>query len=83
MSQKLESLIDLAWEGRANLTPLNSPEVRDAVEEVIKGLNNGSLRVAERQSVGQWKVNQWVKKAVLLSFRLTENKVVRAGELGF
>jgi 2,3,4,5-tetrahydropyridine-2,6-dicarboxylate N-succinyltransferase len=83
MSQKLESLIDLAWEGRANLTPLNSPDVRDAVEEVIKGLNNGSLRVAERQGVGQWKVNQWVKKAVLLSFRLTDNKVVRAGELGF
>ncbi len=83
MSQKLESLIDLAWEGRANLTPLNAPEVRDAVEQVIKGLNNGSLRVAERQSVGQWKVNQWVKKAVLLSFRLTDNKMVRAGELGF
>ena len=83
MSQKLESLIDLAWEGRANLTPLNAPEVRDAVEEVIKALNNGSLRVAERQSVGQWKVNQWVKKAVLLSFRLTDNKLMRAGELGF
>jgi 2,3,4,5-tetrahydropyridine-2-carboxylate N-succinyltransferase len=83
MSQKLENLIDLAWEGRANLTPLNSPEVRDAVEEVIKSLNNGSLRVAERQGVGQWKVNQWVKKAVLLSFRLTDNKVMRAGDLGF
>jgi 2,3,4,5-tetrahydropyridine-2-carboxylate N-succinyltransferase len=83
MSQKLESVIDLAWEARANLTPLNAPEVRDAVEEVIKGLNNGSLRVAERQGVGQWKVNQWVKKAVLLSFRLTDNKVVRAGDLGF
>jgi 2,3,4,5-tetrahydropyridine-2,6-dicarboxylate N-succinyltransferase len=83
MSQKLEALIDLAWEGRAKLTPLNAPEVRDAVEQVIKGLNNGSLRVAERQSVGEWKVNQWVKKAVLLSFRLSDNKVVRAGELGF
>ncbi|KNZ31610.1 MAG: 2,3,4,5-tetrahydropyridine-2,6-carboxylate N-succinyltransferase [Methylibium sp. NZG] len=83
MSQKLESLIDLAWEGRAKLTPTNSPDVRDAVEEVIKGLNNGSLRVAERQGVGQWKVNQWVKKAVLLSFRLTDNKMVRAGDLGF
>jgi 2,3,4,5-tetrahydropyridine-2,6-dicarboxylate N-succinyltransferase len=83
MSQKLEALIDLAWEGRAKLTPLNAPEVRDAVEQVIKGLNNGSLRVAERQSVGEWKVNQWVKKAVLLSFRLNDNKLVRAGELGF
>ena len=83
MSQKLETLIDLAWEGRASLTPLNSPEVRDAVERVIKGLNNGSLRVAERQGVGQWKVNQWVKKAVLLSFRLTDNKVIHAGDLSF
>jgi 2,3,4,5-tetrahydropyridine-2,6-dicarboxylate N-succinyltransferase len=83
MSQKLEALIDLAWEGRANLTPLNSPDVRDAVEQVIKGLNNGSLRVAERMGVGEWKVNQWIKKAVLLSFRLSENKVMRAGELGF
>ena len=83
MSKELESIIDLAWEGRTNLTPLNSPDVRKAVEQVISGLNNGSLRVAERQGVGQWKVNQWVKKAVLLSFRLTDNKVVRAGELGF
>ena len=83
MSQKLEALIDLAWEGRAKLTPLNAPEVRDAVEQVIKGLNNGSLRVAERLGVGEWKVNQWVKKAVLLSFRLNDNKLVRAGELGF
>ncbi len=83
MSQKLETLIDLAWEARASLTPLNSPEVRDAVEEVIKGLNKGHIRVAERQAVGQWKVNQWVKKAVLLSFRLNDNKLMRAGDLGF
>ena len=83
MKQTLENIVDLAWEGRANLTPTNSPEVRDAVEQVIKGLNNGSVRVAERQGVGEWKVNQWVKKAVLLSFRLSDNKVVHAGELSF
>jgi len=83
MSKELESLIDLAWEGRANLTPQNSPEVRDAVEQVIKGLNKGAIRVAERQGVGQWKVNQWVKKAVLLSFRLKDNRVMHAGDLAF
>jgi 2,3,4,5-tetrahydropyridine-2,6-dicarboxylate N-succinyltransferase len=83
MTQKLEALIDLAWDGRADLTPTNSPEVREAVEQVIKGLNKGEIRVAERQGVGEWKVNQWVKKAVLLSFRLTDNRQIRAGELGF
>ncbi len=50
---------------------------------MIRELNAGRLRVAERQSVGQWTVNQWVKKAVLLSFRLSDNKVMRAGDLGF
>ena len=83
MTQKLETFIDLAWEGRASLTPTNSPEVRDAVERVISDLNKGRIRVAERQGVGQWKVNQWVKKAVLLSFRLNDNKLMRAGDLGF
>ena len=83
MSQTLESLIDLAWEARASLTPTNSPEVREAVERVIKDLNKGRVRVAERQGLGQWKVNQWVKKAVLLSFRLNDNKLMRAGDLGF
>ncbi|MEA2721301.1 MAG: 2,3,4,5-tetrahydropyridine-2,6-dicarboxylate N-succinyltransferase, partial [Candidatus Eremiobacteraeota bacterium] len=55
----------------------------EAVEEVIAALNAGRLRVAERQGVGQWTVNQWVKKAVLLSFRLNDNQVMRAGDLGF
>ncbi len=83
MSNDLQNSIDLAWEARTSLTPTNAPEVRDAVERVIAELNGGRLRVAERQGVGQWKVNQWVKKAVLLSFRLNDNKLVRAGELGF
>ncbi len=83
MTQQLQSIIDLAWDNRAALNAVNSPEIREAVEETISQLNNGSLRVAERQSVGQWTVNQWVKKAVLLSFRLNDNKVMRAGELGF
>ncbi len=83
MTHPLQNTIDLAWEGRADLTPTNSPEVRLAVEQVIDDLDHGRLRVAERQAVGQWSVNQWVKKAVLLSFRLNENKAMRAGELGF
>ncbi|MEN9418929.1 MAG: 2,3,4,5-tetrahydropyridine-2,6-dicarboxylate N-succinyltransferase [Pseudomonadota bacterium] len=83
MTSQLQSLIDLAWESRAELSALNAPEVREAVEHVIAELNAGRLRVAERQAVGQWSVNQWVKKAVLLSFRLTDNRIMRAGDLGF
>jgi len=83
MTQELQSTIDLAWENRAALTPTNSPPVREAVDHVLNELNHGRLRVAERQGVGQWSVNQWVKKAVLLSFRLYDNQVVRSGDLTF
>ena len=80
---ELQSLIDLAWEGRASLNAVNSPNIFEGVETVIAELNAGRLRVAEREGVGQWRVNQWVKKAVLLSFRLHENQMMRAGDLGF
>ena len=80
---QLQAVIDTAWESRAQINALNAPEVRDAVEEVISNLNKGRIRVAERQAVGQWQVNQWVKKAVLLSFRLNDNQIMRAGDLGF
>ena len=83
MTQQLQAIIDAAWENRANVSAASTPEVRDAVEHVIADLNKGRIRVAERQGVGQWTVNQWIKKAVLLSFRLNDNKVVRAGDLGF
>jgi 2,3,4,5-tetrahydropyridine-2-carboxylate N-succinyltransferase len=83
MSTDLQNTIDLAWEGRADLTATNAPAVRDAVEHVIADLNAGRLRVAERQGVGRWTVNQWVKKAVLLSFRLNDNHLMHAGELAF
>ena len=83
MSQQVQNIIDLAWENRATINAVNSPEVREAVEQVIADLNAGRLRVADRQGVGQWTVNQWVKKAVLLSFRLNDNKTMRAGDLGF
>ena len=83
MTQQLQSTIEVAWEGRASISADNSPEVREAVETVIAELNAGRLRVAERQGVGQWTVNQWVKKAVLLSFRLNDNKLIQAGGLSF
>ena len=83
MTHKHRNLIDLAWEGRTQITATSAPEVRAAVDEVIADLNAGRIRVAERQGVGQWTVNQWVKKAVLLSFRLNDNRAMRAGDLGF
>jgi 2,3,4,5-tetrahydropyridine-2,6-dicarboxylate N-succinyltransferase len=79
----LQATIDLAWDNRAQADALGGPDIRDAVEHVIGELNAGRLRVAERQGVGQWTVNQWVKKAVLLSFRLADNQIMRAGELTF
>ena len=84
MTQQLQNIIDAAWDDRANITIANAPkELTDAVEHVIAELNKGRLRVATRQSVGQWTVHQWIKKAVLLSFRLKDNVVMRAGDLGF
>ena len=84
MTQQLQQTIDAAWENRANISPRSAPkEVADAVEHVIAALNKGEMRVATRESVGKWTVHQWIKKAVLLSFRLKENEVIRAGELGF
>ena len=80
MSQSPQSGIEQAWDNRANLSAGDiSSEIRNAVSAVIDGLNRGRIRVAERRSVGQWEVNQWVKKAVLLSFRLEDNKVMPAG----
>lgn len=80
----LQAIIDAAWENRANLSPSAAPkEVLEAVEHAIEQLNNGTLRVATQQGVGQWTVHQWLKKAVLLSFRLKDNELMRAGELGF
>jgi 2,3,4,5-tetrahydropyridine-2-carboxylate N-succinyltransferase len=71
--------IDQAWEQRASITPANAPRVlREAVEEVIAGLDSGRLRVAEKAG-GEWITHQWVKKAVLLSFRLEDNRVMEGG----
>jgi len=79
----LQSIIDTAFENRASLSPASAPaEIRNAVEEVIAGLDAGTLRVAEKKD-GQWVVNQWIKKAVLISFRLRDNELVQAGGLNF
>jgi len=79
-NQLLENLINHAWDNRANINQQNvTAELKNAVASVIDGLNNGSLRVATRVSVGNWTVNQWVKKAVLLSFKLQDNEVMSAG----
>ncbi len=84
MTQQLQSIIDSAWDNRANLSPTSAPaEIKEAVEHVISQMNKGLLRVATRESVGKWTVHQWIKKAVLLSFRLNDNEIVKAGDLGF
>ncbi|GAD20398.1 2,3,4,5-tetrahydropyridine-2,6-dicarboxylate N-succinyltransferase [Acidovorax sp. MR-S7] len=84
MTQQLQTLIDNAWDNRASLSPAAAPkEVVDAVEHVIAELDSGRLRVATREGVGQWTVHQWIKKAVLLSFRLKDNARMQAGDLAF
>jgi 2,3,4,5-tetrahydropyridine-2-carboxylate N-succinyltransferase len=71
--------IEEAWDERARLNPENAPRaLREAVEEVIAGLDAGRLRVAEKAG-GEWITHQWIKKAVLLSFRLEDNRVMEGG----
>ena len=84
MTQQLQKIIDAAWEDRATLSVHSTPvEISDAVEHVIVQLNSGQLRVATRQAIGQWTTHQWIKKAVLLSFRIKDNVIIKAGDLGF
>ncbi len=76
---ELQALIDAAFENRAGITPANAdPRLRDAVADVLAQLDAGKLRVAEKIG-GEWTTHQWIKKAVLLSFRLEDNAVVRDG----
>lgn len=79
---ELQQIIDSAWEQRTEITPSsNHQEVRHAVSHIIAQLDSGALRVAEK-SDGEWQVNQWVKKAVLLSFRLENNVPMQVGSAG-
>ena len=82
MTQQIQKLIDDAWEDRANITSANaSKALRDAVSLVIDMLDRGMVRVAEKTN-GEWVVNQWTKKAVLLSFRLEDNFTIPTGTSG-
>ena len=75
----MKTIVEEAWENRTSLGPANAPKaLRGAIEEVIAGLDSGKLRVAEK-SGGEWLTHQWIKKAVLLSFRLEDNRVMEGG----
>ena len=77
--QDIQPIIEEAFEHRAELTPRNvSSRVKDAVHEAIERLDSGRARVAEKQA-GQWVVNEWLKKAVLLSFRIEDNHFIKGG----
>ena len=75
MSAQLEATIDSAWDARDTINPGTTGNVRDAVDTALMLLDSGDRRVAEKID-GQWTVNQWLKKAVLLSFRLNDNMIV-------
>ena len=75
----LESLIDAAFERRSEITPDQVPgDLSDALSEILDGLNHGRLRVAEKVD-GSWVTHQWLKKAVLLYFRVHDNRVIDGG----
>jgi len=76
MTTRLEQTIDAAWEDRASLSASTQGAVRSAVDEALAKLDSGALRVAEKSASGAWTVNQWLKKAVLLSFRLNPNRTM-------
>lgn len=81
MSAELEPAIEAAWETRDTVTPASN-DVREKVETALALLDSGTARVAEPDGKGGWKVNQWLKKAVLLSFRLNDNVPVANGAAG-
>jgi len=78
----LETAIEAAWDARDTITIETKGEVRDAIETTMNALDSGKLRVAERQENGDWHVNQWAKKAVLLSFRLNDMEQISGGNGG-
>ena len=80
MTDSLIAAIEAAWENRADITP--GHEVRHAVADALALLDSGEARVAQPDGAGGWQVNQWLKKAVLLSFRLNDNRVMEGGAAG-
>jgi 2,3,4,5-tetrahydropyridine-2,6-dicarboxylate N-succinyltransferase len=81
MTEQLAKTIDAAWDARDGISSATQGEVRHAVQTALAGLDNGSFRVAEKLD-GSWHVHQWLKKAVLLSFRLNDNILVDGGASG-
>ncbi|WP_026942944.1 2,3,4,5-tetrahydropyridine-2,6-dicarboxylate N-succinyltransferase [Hellea balneolensis] len=79
MTRQLETLINAAWEDRASLSPEIKGETRDAIEAAIMALDSGEMRVASKAGNGDWVVHQWLKKAVLLGFRIHPNAVMTGG----
>src|SRR5262245_4818594 len=75
----LEATIERAFEEREQISTETRGEVREAIETALDLLDRGQVRVAERQPDGKWTVNQWLKKAVLLSFRLNPMEIIRGG----
>ena len=83
MTSQLESIINSAFENRASLTPASvEPEVKQAILEAIELLDSGNARVAEKTD-GEWVVNQWLKKAVLMSFAIRDNRLMPGGETNY
>ncbi|RBI85544.1 2,3,4,5-tetrahydropyridine-2,6-dicarboxylate N-succinyltransferase [Rhodosalinus halophilus] len=78
----LEAAIEAAWEARDTITPATGGETREAIESTLEALDRGELRVAERGADGQWHVNQWAKKAVLLGFRIKDMEMQPGGPQG-
>lgn len=75
---ELQPVIEAAWDNRDAISPSTTGEQRDAIEATLEALDNGSARVAEKTADG-WQVNQWLKKAVLLSFRLNDMELIACG----
>jgi len=82
MRHDLETIINQAWDGRADLSTATKGTVREAVETALAGLDDGQFRVAEKADGGDWHVNQWLKKAVLLGFRLNPMQPISGGHGG-
>ena len=78
-NKELENIIETSWESRDEINDKTVGIAKEAVEQTLNLLGNGSLRVAEKNASGEWVVNQWTKKAVLLSFRLREMELQRGG----
>jgi len=82
MSNDLQTIIDTAWEARDTVGPTTTGDIRDAVSQALRSLDSGEARIATRNGVGDWTVHQWLKKAVLLSFRLEPMAPISGGPGG-